>query len=139
VRNLIVCFPAARPLAGAVMKVSNRSIPATLWRSSGSRKSAIGAQRPSERGRAPDYGIKDYDLGSFDSSDLSYEAEDAIIRRVGRFRQAAEKHLSGRFESHVQVINFPGNPHLELQGRSKSLTLRYSTAGRLFGELRGEE
>ena len=34
-------------------------------------------------GRALDYGIKDYDLGYFDASDLSYEAEDdAVIRRV---------------------------------------------------------
>src|SRR6202040_2836466 len=29
-----------------------------------------------------DYGIKDYDLAYFDASDLSYEAEDAVIRRV---------------------------------------------------------
>ncbi|MFL5296352.1 MAG: nucleotidyltransferase family protein [Phenylobacterium sp.] len=33
-------------------------------------------------GRGPDYGIKDYDLGYFDGSDLSYEAEDVVIRRV---------------------------------------------------------
>src|SRR5580700_3662107 len=33
-------------------------------------------------GRAPDYGIKDYDLGYFDASGLSYEVEDAVIRRV---------------------------------------------------------
>src|SRR5246127_3934680 len=33
-------------------------------------------------GRPLDYGIKDYDLGHFDASDLSYEAEDAVIRRV---------------------------------------------------------
>ena len=33
-------------------------------------------------GRALDYGIKDYDLGYFDASDLSYEAEDEVIRRV---------------------------------------------------------
>src|ERR1700736_2016585 len=33
-------------------------------------------------GRRLDYGIKDYDLGYFDASDLSYEAEDAVIRRV---------------------------------------------------------
>jgi uncharacterized protein len=32
--------------------------------------------------RPLDYGIKDYDLGYFDDSDLSYEAEDAEIRRV---------------------------------------------------------
>ena len=33
-------------------------------------------------GRPLDYGIKDYDLAYFDPSDLSYEAEDAVIRRV---------------------------------------------------------
>jgi len=33
-------------------------------------------------GRPLDYGIKDYDLGYFDASDLSYDAEDAVIRRV---------------------------------------------------------
>jgi uncharacterized protein len=33
-------------------------------------------------GRRLDYGIKDYDLAYFDASDLSYEAEDAVIRRV---------------------------------------------------------
>jgi hypothetical protein len=33
-------------------------------------------------GREPDYGIKDYDLGYHDPSDISYEAEDLVIRRV---------------------------------------------------------
>src|SRR3984893_7094862 len=33
-------------------------------------------------GRPPDYGTKDSDLGYFDASDPSYDAEDAIIRRV---------------------------------------------------------
>ena len=33
-------------------------------------------------GRDPSYGIKDYDLGYFDATDTSYEAEDAVIRRV---------------------------------------------------------
>ena len=33
-------------------------------------------------GRPLDYGIKDYDLAYFDPADLSYEAEDAVIRRV---------------------------------------------------------
>jgi len=33
-------------------------------------------------GRDVDYGIKDYDLGYFDAGDLSYEAEDEVIRRV---------------------------------------------------------
>ncbi|MFC3071469.1 nucleotidyltransferase family protein [Phenylobacterium soli] len=33
-------------------------------------------------GRDLDYGIKDYDLGYFDASDTSYEAEDVVIRKV---------------------------------------------------------
>jgi hypothetical protein len=33
-------------------------------------------------GRAPDHGLSDYDLGYFDASDTSYEAEDVVIRRV---------------------------------------------------------
>jgi uncharacterized protein len=33
-------------------------------------------------GRPLDFGIKDYDLGYFEMSDLSYEAEDEVIRRV---------------------------------------------------------
>jgi hypothetical protein len=33
-------------------------------------------------GRDPDYGIKDYDLVYFDASDVSYKAEDVVIRRA---------------------------------------------------------
>jgi hypothetical protein len=33
-------------------------------------------------GRAPGYGVKDYDFGYFDASDVSYDAEDLVIRRV---------------------------------------------------------
>jgi len=33
-------------------------------------------------GRDPDYGVKDYDLAYFDASDISYAAEDVVIRRV---------------------------------------------------------
>jgi hypothetical protein len=33
-------------------------------------------------GRAPDYGIKDYDVAYHDASDTSYEAEDVVIKRV---------------------------------------------------------
>jgi hypothetical protein len=33
-------------------------------------------------GRGIDYGIRDYDVGYFDPSDISYEAEDVVIRRV---------------------------------------------------------
>ncbi|RVA43941.1 nucleotidyltransferase family protein, partial [Mesorhizobium sp. M7A.F.Ca.CA.004.11.1.1] len=39
-------------------------------------------------GKPSGYGIRDVDLFYFDDSDLSYEAEDAVIRR-------AEKHFEG--------------------------------------------
>lgn len=33
-------------------------------------------------GRPPEWGVKDYDVFYFDGADLSWEAEDAVIRRV---------------------------------------------------------
>ena len=33
-------------------------------------------------GRPPDHGLNDYDLAYFDASDISYDAEDVVIRRV---------------------------------------------------------
>ena len=33
-------------------------------------------------GRPPDHGLNDYDLAYFDPSDISYEAEDVVIRRA---------------------------------------------------------
>ena len=49
-------------------------------------------------GRAPDFGIKDYDVGYFDATDLSYDAEDIVIRRV-----AIE--FAEPFKSKVEVRN----------------------------------
>jgi hypothetical protein len=46
-------------------------------------------------GRPLDYGIKDYDLGYFDTSDLSYDAEDAVIRLVKGARRAVAKYGRG--------------------------------------------
>lgn len=35
-----------------------------------------------QTGRAPDWGVKDYDVFYFDAADLSWEAEDRVIRAV---------------------------------------------------------
>src|SRR5215469_5156532 len=51
-------------------------------------------------GRPLDYGIKDYDLAYFDDSDLSYEAEDAVIRRV---RAAFDEPLKSMVEVRNQA------------------------------------
>ena len=53
-------------------------------------------------GRAPDYGVKDYDLAYFDGLDLSSEAEDAIIRRVkGTFEEPLRSMVEVRNQARV--------------------------------------
>jgi hypothetical protein len=51
-------------------------------------------------GRAPDYGIKDYDVAYHDAADTSYEAEDVVIRRVAA---AFEEPLRGLVEVRNQA------------------------------------
>jgi uncharacterized protein len=59
-------------------------------------------------GRAPDHGINDYDLGYFDA-DTSWDAEDAVIRRVA---SALPPPLSGLVEVRNQA-----RVHLWFEGR----------------------
>jgi uncharacterized protein len=51
-------------------------------------------------GRPFEHGLKDYDLAYFDASGLSYEAEDAVIRRV---RSAFEEPLRSMVEIRNQA------------------------------------
>jgi len=55
-------------------------------------------------GRPLDYGIKDYDLAYFDASDLSYEAEDAVICRVkAAFDDALRSTVEVRNQARVHL------------------------------------
>jgi hypothetical protein len=55
-------------------------------------------------GRVPDYGIRDYDLGYFDASDISYEAEDLVIRRVAAaFAEPLKSTVEVRNQARVHV------------------------------------
>ena len=55
-------------------------------------------------GRPLDYGIKDYDLGYFDASDISYEAEDIVIRRVADvFDEPLKRLVEVRNQARVHV------------------------------------
>jgi uncharacterized protein len=74
-------------------------------------------------GRPLDYGIKDYDLGYFDDSDLSYEAEDAVIRRV---KAAFDEPL----RSTVEVRN-QARVHLWFEASSANHTGRFRPRLRL--------
>jgi len=80
-------------------------------------------------GRPADYGIRDYDLGYFDASDLSYEAEDAVIRQVAaaideplrarvEVRNQARVHLW--FEAHFGEPYTPVSSTAEAIGRFAS-------------------
>ncbi|WP_439595125.1 nucleotidyltransferase family protein [Falsiroseomonas sp.] len=52
-----------------------------------------------QAGHPPGWGIKDHDVFYFDDSDLSFEAEDAVIRRV----RAASAHLGLEVEVRNQA------------------------------------
>ena len=55
-------------------------------------------------GRPPDYGIRDYDLGYLDASDISYEAEDIVIRRVAAaFDEPLKSTVEVRNQARVHV------------------------------------
>ncbi len=75
-------------------------------------------------GRDADYGIKDYDLGYFDP-DTSYDAEDAVIRRVAAafeppLREMVEVRNQARV--HLWFEGKFGEPYAPLANSAEALT-----------------
>lgn len=75
-------------------------------------------------GRPLDYGIKDYDVGYFDASDISWEAEDAMIRRVAAafeppLREMVEVRNQARV--HVWFEGKFGEPYTPLASTAEAL------------------
>lgn len=57
-----------------------------------------------QTGRPVGYGIKDYDLGYFDASDIGWDAEDAVIRRVAAaFDEPFKSQVEVRNQARVHV------------------------------------
>jgi hypothetical protein len=55
-------------------------------------------------GRPPDHGLSDYDLAYFDPSDISYEAEDVVIRRVAAaFESPLREQVEVRNQARVHL------------------------------------
>ena len=55
-------------------------------------------------GRPADYGVRDYDLGYFDGSDISYGAEDIVIRQVAAaFDEPLRSQVEVRNQARVHV------------------------------------
>ncbi|PBC05463.1 nucleotidyltransferase family protein [Mesorhizobium sp. WSM3860] len=75
-------------------------------------------------GRPPGYGIKDVDLFYFDGTDLSYEAEDAVIRR-------AAQHFEG-LPLPVEVRN-QARVHLWYPAKFGQACPRYASASESVG------
>ncbi|HEX4196151.1 MAG TPA: nucleotidyltransferase family protein [Caulobacteraceae bacterium] len=65
-QRLMRVLEAARDLGLPQWRVVSGAVYQTVW-------NAL-------TGRAPDHGLKDFDLFYYDASDLSYEAEDVVIR-----------------------------------------------------------
>ncbi|MHB8529418.1 MAG: nucleotidyltransferase family protein [Caulobacteraceae bacterium] len=74
--------------------------------------------------RPPDFGIKDYDLAYFDASDLSYEAEDAVIRRVAAaFEPPLRERVEARNQArvHLWFEDRYGEPYAPLSSSARAL------------------
>lgn len=54
-------------------------------------------------GRPAEWGVKDYDVFYFDDSDLSWEAEDAVIRRVQAATSGLGVHVEVRNQARVHL------------------------------------
>ncbi|WP_374659812.1 nucleotidyltransferase family protein [Phenylobacterium sp.] len=81
-------------------------------------------------GRPADYGIKDYDVGYFDASDTSYEAEDVVIRRTAAafeppFREMVEVRNQARV--HLWFEQRFGEPYEPLGSSAEALARFTST------------
>jgi hypothetical protein len=76
-------------------------------------------------GRGADYGIHDYDLGYFDPADISYEAEDAVIRRVAAAFESPLKEMvevRNQARVHLWFEGKFGEPYAPLTRTAEALT-----------------
>ncbi len=75
--------------------------------------------------RPPGYGVNDYDLAYFDAADLSYEAEDRVIRRVAAaFEPPLRDRVEARNQARVHLwfeAKF-GEAYAPLTGSAEALT-----------------
>lgn len=75
-------------------------------------------------GRPLDYGIRDYDVAYYDAADISYEAEDVVIRRVAAafeppLREMVEVRNQARV--HVWFEGHFGEPYAPLTSSEEAL------------------
>lgn len=83
-------------------------------------------------GRPPGHGIKDYDIAYFDASDLSYEAEDAVIGRCAEVFAGlgAEVQIRNQARVHLWYPDRFGAPYAPLSNACESLK-RYAAEAQM--------
>jgi len=122
VERLTAIVRGATPLMQVLTTIRARDLPDWLMMSGAVYQRVLNALT----GRPPDYGVRDYHLGYFDASDISYDAEDAAIRRVAAafdepLRNAVEVRNQARvhvwFESHFGESYTPLSCTAEALGR----------------------
>lgn len=92
-------------------------------------------------GRDPDYGIKDYDLAYFDASDISYEAEDVVIRRVAAaFEPPLREQVEVRNQArvHLWFEGKFGEPYAPLSSSAEALERFVSPANAVGARLEAD-
>jgi hypothetical protein len=75
-------------------------------------------------GRPLEHGLKDYDVGYFDASDVSYEAEDVVIKRVAAAFEAPLSELvevRNQARVHLWFEDHFGEPYTALSDSSEAL------------------
>jgi len=88
----------------------------------------------SQTGRAPSYGIKDYDLFYYDNSDLSWEAEDAAIRQAMQALAGIDAEIEIRDQARVHLWHPEkfGVPYEPLQRATDGID-RFLATACMFG------
>ena len=95
-------------------------------------------------GRAPDYGIKDYDVAYHDASDTSYEAEDVVIRRVAAafeppLRELVEVRNQARVHLWFEKKFGADEPYPPLESSAAALKRVVATAFCVGGRMEADE
>lgn len=93
-------------------------------------------------GRPPDYGIADYDLAYFDGADVSWEAEDLVIRRVAAAFEpdlAAKVEVRNQARVHLWFEDHFGEPYAPLTETAEALTRFTSPAFAVGARLEADD
>jgi hypothetical protein len=93
-------------------------------------------------GRALEHGLNDYDLAYFDGSDLSWDAEDAVIRRAaGAFDPPLREQVEVRNQArvHLWFEDHFGEPYEPLRYSAEALTRFVAPAFAVGVRLRADD